>query len=181
MESDNTTSAEFSHSYPVISSPLWPHGLQHTRLPCPSPIPEAYSNSCPSSQWCHPTVSFSVIPSSSHLQSFPTSRSFPMSQFFAWGGQILEFQLQHQSFQWTLKTDFLLDGLISFWMDWFDLLTIQRTFNSLLQYYSVFSQTPILWHSAFFIVLLSRPYMTTGKTITLTRRPFVGREGNFLE
>ena len=66
---------------------LGPHGLQHARLPCPSPTLGTCSNSCPSSQWCHPTTSSSVIPFSSHLQSFPASRSFPMSQFFALGGQ----------------------------------------------------------------------------------------------
>ena len=87
-------------------------GLQHTRLPCPSLTPRAYSNSCPSSWWCHPTISSSVIPFSSCLQSSPASGSFPMSQFFASGGQILEFQLQHQSFQWTLRTDLLQDGLV---------------------------------------------------------------------
>ena len=70
-----------------MSDYLWPHGLQHTRLPCPSPISGAYSNSCPSCQWCHPTISSSLIPFSSHLQSFPASGSFPMSQFFASGGQ----------------------------------------------------------------------------------------------
>ena len=66
---------------------LWSHGLHHTRLPCPSPTPGAYWNSCPSNQWCHPTISSSVIPFSSHLQSFPTSGSFQMSQFFASGGK----------------------------------------------------------------------------------------------
>ena len=71
----------------VVSDSLQPHGVQHTRLPCPSPTPGAYSNTCPSSQWCHPTISSSVIPFSSRLQSFPASGSFPMSQFFEWGGQ----------------------------------------------------------------------------------------------
>ena len=85
----------------------WPHGLQHARLPCPSPTPRAYSNSCPSSQWCHPAISFSVVPSSSHLQSFPASGSFPMSQFFASGGQSIGVSLQHQSFQWTPRTNLL--------------------------------------------------------------------------
>ena len=80
----------FSHS--GVSSSLQPHGLQphglqHTRLPCPSPSPRACSNSCPLSQWCHPTISSSVIPFSSCLQSFPASGSFPVSQFFALGGQ----------------------------------------------------------------------------------------------
>ena len=78
-------SVQFSHL--VMSNSLWPHRLQHTRLPCPSPTPRACSNSCPSNQWCHPTISSSVIPFSSCLQSFPASRSFPVSQFFASGGQ----------------------------------------------------------------------------------------------
>ena len=75
---------QFSHS--VVSDSLWPHGLQHTKLPCPSPTSRACSNLCPSSQWCHPTISSSVIPFSC-LQSFPASGSFPMSQFFASNGQ----------------------------------------------------------------------------------------------
>ena len=79
------TSVQFSHS--VVSDSLWPHGLQHARPPCPSPAPGAYSNSCPLSRWCHPTISSSVVPFSSHLQSFPASGSFQMSQLFAWGGQ----------------------------------------------------------------------------------------------
>ena len=66
---------------------LWPHGLQHVRLPCPSPTPRACSSSCPSSWWCHSTISSSVVPFSSCLQSFPASGSFPISQFFASGGQ----------------------------------------------------------------------------------------------
>ena len=71
----------------VQPNSLWPYGLKHARLPCPSPTPGACSNSCPSSWWCHPTTSSSVIPFSSCLQSFPASGSFPMSQFFASGGQ----------------------------------------------------------------------------------------------
>ena len=78
-------SVQFSHS--VVSHSLHPHGLQHTRPPCSSPSAGACSNSCPSSQWCHPTISSSVIPFSSCLQSFPASESFPRSQFFASGGQ----------------------------------------------------------------------------------------------
>ena len=77
-------SVQFSHS--VVSSSLWSHGLQHARLPCPSPTPGAYSNSCPLSQWCHPTFSSSAVPFSSCLQCFPASGSFPMSQFFPTGG-----------------------------------------------------------------------------------------------
>ena len=75
----------FSHS--VMSDSLWPHGLQHARLPCPSPTPRACSNTCPLSRWCHPTVSSSVILFSSCLQSFPASGSFPVSQFFTTGAQ----------------------------------------------------------------------------------------------
>ena len=78
-------SIQFSHS--VVADSLWPHGLQHARPPCPSPIPGVYSNSCPLSQWCHPTVSSSVVPFSSCLQSFTASGSFPMSWFFSSGGQ----------------------------------------------------------------------------------------------
>ena len=78
-------SPQFSCS--VMSDSLQPHGLQHTRLPCKSPTPGAYSNSCPSSQWCHPAISSSVMPFSSRLQSFPESGSFLVSQFFASGGQ----------------------------------------------------------------------------------------------
>ena len=78
-------SVQFSHS--VMSNSLWAHGLQHTRLSCPSPTARVYSNSCPLSRWCHPTISSSVVPFSSCLQSFPASGSFQMSQFFASGGQ----------------------------------------------------------------------------------------------
>ena len=79
------SSVQFSHS--VVSDSLWPHESQHARPPCPSPTPGVYSNSCPSSRWCHPAISSSVVPFSSHLQSFTASGSFPMSQFFPLGGQ----------------------------------------------------------------------------------------------
>ena len=79
------SSVQFSHS--VVSDSLWPHESQHTRPPCPSPTPKVYSNSCPSSRWCHPTISSSVIPFSSCPQSLPTSGSFPVSQLFTSGGQ----------------------------------------------------------------------------------------------
>ena len=140
---------QFSSS--VVSDSLWPHGLQHTRPPCPSPTPGVYSNSCLSSQWCHPTISSSVVPFSSLLQSFPASGSFLRSQLFASGGQnigasasVLPMSIQ----------------------DWFplgltDLLVVQGTLKSLLQHHS--SKALILWCLAFFIVQLSQPYMTTGK------------------
>ena len=82
-----SSSVLFSPS--VVSISLWPHGLQHARLLCPSPTPGAYSNSCPSCQWCHPAISSSVIPFSSCLQYFSASGSFPMSRFFTSGGQII--------------------------------------------------------------------------------------------
>ena len=102
-------SVQFSHS--VVFDSLWPHEQQQARPPCPSPTPWVHPNSCPLSQWCYPTTSSSVIPFSCP-QSFPASGSFQMSQFFASGDQVLEFQLQHQSFQWTRKTDLLQNGLI---------------------------------------------------------------------
>ena len=82
-----SSSVQFSHS--VVSDSLRPHGMQHARLPCPSPTPGAYSNSCPLSRWCHPTILSSVIPFFSCLQSFLASGSFPKSQFFKSGGQII--------------------------------------------------------------------------------------------
>ena len=91
----------------VMSDSLQHHGLQHARPPYPSPTPGVYTNSCPLSQWCHATISSSVIPFSSHLQSFPASGSFQMSQFFASMAKVSEFQLRHQSFQWTPRTDLL--------------------------------------------------------------------------
>ena len=78
-------SVQFSCS--VVSNSLRPHELQHARPPCPSPTPRVHSDSCPSSQWCHPAISSSVVPFSSYPQSLPASESFPMSQLFAWGGQ----------------------------------------------------------------------------------------------
>ena len=92
----------------------WLHGLQHSRAPCPSSTPGIYSNSCPLSQWCHPTISSSVVPFSSHLQSFPTSGSFQISQLFPLGSQTIQFQLQHQSFQWIFRTDLLHDWPVGY-------------------------------------------------------------------
>ena len=89
----------------VVSNSLQPHGLQHARLPCPSPTPRVSSNSCPSHRWCHPTISSSVVPFSSHLQPFPASGSFQIVGFSYQVAKVLEFQLQHQSFQWTPRTD----------------------------------------------------------------------------
>ena len=149
-----------------MSNSLWLHGLQHDRPSYPSPTPGACSNSCPLSRWCHPTISFSVFPFSSCLQSFSVSGSFQMSQLFASSGQTL-------SFSFNISPSSENSGLISFRMDWLDLHALQGTLRSLLQHHS--SNASILQCSAFFIVQLSHPYMTTGKTIALTRRTFVGK------
>ena len=154
------SSVQFSLS--VVSDSLWPHESQHARPPCPSPTPGVHSNSHPSSQWCHPAISSSVVPFSSCPQSLPASESFPMSQLFTWGGQ---------STGVSALASFLPNkGLISFRMDWLDLLAVQGTLKSLLHHHS--SKASILWCSAFFTVQLSCPYMTTGKTTALTRRTF---------
>ena len=196
----------------VVSNSLWPTDCSTpTRFPCPLPTPAACSNSCPLSRWCYPIISSSVIPFSSCFQSFPAPGSFPMSQFFTSGGQILELQLQNHFFQWIFRTDFLLyglvgcpcssrntqesswvflsflvlsfsfsigpsneySGLISLRMNWLDLLEVQGSLKSLLQHHS--SKASIHRHSAFFIVQLSCPCMTTGKTIALTKQIFVGK------
>ena len=94
----------------VVSDSLQPRGLQHGRLPCSSRSPRVCPSSCPLSRWCHPTISSSVIPFYSYSQSLPASGSFPMSQLFTSGGQSME--LQHQSFQWIFRLDFLQDWLV---------------------------------------------------------------------
>ena len=103
-------SVKFNHQ--VMSNSLWPHGKQHARLPCPSPTPGACSNSCPLSQWCHPSTSSSVIPFSSFLQSFPASGSFPMSQFFSSGGQSIGVSASAPALPMTIQDWFPL-GLTS--------------------------------------------------------------------
>ena len=159
-------SVQFSCS--VVSNSLQPHGLQHTRLSYSSPTPRACSNSCPSSQWCHPTISPSVILFSSCLQSFPASGSFPMSWLFTSGGQsigdsasasVLPMNIQDWS-EVTLE----LTG-------WIFLLS--KGLKSLVQHHN--SKASILRRSAFSVVQLSHPYVTTGKTIALTRQTFVGK------
>ena len=148
-----------------MSNSLWPHGLQHARPTCLSPTPEVYSNSCPSSWWCHPTISSSIIPFSSRLQSFPVSGSFPMSQLYASGGQSI--------FSFNISPSNEYSGLISFRIDWLDLFAVQETLKSLLQHHS--SKASILRSSAFFMVQLSPPHMTIGKTIASTRWTFVDK------
>ena len=96
----------------VVSSSLRPHGLQHARPPCPSPTPRVYSNSCPLSRWSHPAISFSVIPFSSHFNLSQHQDLFKWVSFPHQVAKVLEFQLQHQSFQWAPRTDLLYDGLV---------------------------------------------------------------------
>ena len=118
-------SVQFGHS--VMSDSLRPHGLLHTRLPCPSPTSRAYSNSCPLSWWCHPTISSSVIPFSSSLQSFPASGSFPVSQLFTSSGQSIGISAAASVLPKNIQDWFPLG-----WTGWMDLLAVQGTLKSLL-------------------------------------------------
>ena len=153
-------------SRPVMSDSLQPHELQHARPPCPSPTPGVHPNSCLSSRWCHPAISSSVVPFSSCPQSLPASESFPASQLcMRWP--------KYWSFSFSISPSNEHPGLMSFRMDWLDLLAVQGTLKSLLQHHS--SKASILQCLAFFTVQLSHPYMTTGKTIALTRQIFVGK------
>ena len=150
----------------MVSDSLWPYGLQHARLPCPSPTPGVCSNSCPLSWWCHPTISISVAPFS------PALNLSQHQALFQWVGsshqvaKVLELQVQHQSFQWIFRW-------ISFRVDWFDLLAIQGTLKNLFQDHN--SKVSILQWLAFFMVHVSHPYLTTGKTMALTIWTFPGK------
>ena len=133
-----------------MSHSLRTHVLQCTRLPCPSPTPRAYSNSCPSNWWCHLTISSSVIPFASYLQSFPISGSFQMSLCFyiRWP--------KYWSFSFSTSPSKEYSGQISFKTDWLDFLAVQGTLKRLLQHHS--SKASILWCSAFFTVQLTSIY-----------------------
>ena len=137
-----------------MSDPLRPHELQHNRPPCPSLSPWVFSNSCTLNPWYHPTISSSVVPFSSCLQSFPASGSFPIRWPKYW------------SFSCTISPANEYSGLISYRTDWFGLLAVQGNLKSLLQHIN--SKASVPWCSAFFVVQLSHPYMTTGKNIVLT-------------
>ena len=141
-----------------MSDSLRSHVLQHTRLFCTSPSPKVCSNSCPLSQWCHSTISSSVVPFFSCPQSFPASGSFPMSQLFASGGQSVGASATASN----LSNEY--SGLISFKIDSSDLHCVQGTPRSLLQHHNL--KAPVLQCSAFFMVQLSYLYMTTGNTIS---------------
>ena len=157
------SSVQFSFS---VSESLQSHGLQHTRPPCPSPTQNIYSNSCPSSWWYHPTILPSVVPFSSHLQSFPASGSFLISQFFITGGQSTGVSASASVLLMNIQNWFPLK-----WTVWICLLS--KGLSSLLQHHS--SKASVLQCSVFFIVQLSHPYMTAGKTIALTRQTFIGK------
>ena len=149
-----------------MSNSLRPHGLQHIRLPCPSPTPRAYSNSCPSSHWCHPTISSSVVPFSSCLQSFPASGSFQMSQFFTSGGQSIGVSASVSVLPMNIKDWFPYNGLVGSPCSPRDSQESSPTpqFKSINSLVLSFLYSP-----------LSHPYMTTGRTITLTRRTLIGK------
>ena len=146
---------------------LWPHGLQHTRLPCPSLSLRVCSSSCPLSQCCYLNIAPSVASFSFCPHSSPASRSFPESAHCSrWP--------EYWSFSFSISPSSEYSGLISSRsLIRFDLLAVQGTLKSLLQHHS--SKASSLWHSAFFMVQLSHPYMTPGITIALTRRTFVGK------
>ena len=155
---------QFSHS--AVPDSLQPHGRHHTRVPCPSPTPRAYSNmsiesGMPSNHLilCHPLL----LPPS----IFPSIRVFS-------NGSVLHIRWpRYWSFSFSMSPSNEYPGLISLRIDWLDLLAVQGTLKSLLQQHS--SKASIVQRSAFFIVQLSHPYMTTGKTIALTRWTFVGK------
>ena len=130
------TCSRVQFSCSVVSDSLWSYGLQHSRLPCPSPTTGAHSNSCPLSRWCHPTISFSVVPFSSHPQSFPASGSFPISQFFASGGQCIGVSVSTSVLPVNIE-----DWLPLGWIGWISLLS-----NGLS---GVFSNTTVQKHQFF--------------------------------
>ena len=150
-----------------MSNSLQTYGLQYARPPCTSPTPRVYPNSCTLSWWCHPTISSSVIPFSSRLQSFLALGSFQMSQFFSSGGQSIGLSALASVLPMNIE-DWSLLGCTG----WISLLSKGLS--------KVFSNTTVQKHQFFgtqlsFIVKLSHPYMTTGKTIALTRQTFVGK------
>ena len=146
-----------------MSDSLRPHQPQHARPPCPSPTPRVHPNPCALSRWCQPTISSSVVPFFCP-QSFSTSESFQMSQLFASGGQSI--RVSASVLPMNVQDWFPLG-----WTDWMSLQSkgLSRVFsNTTVQKYQFFG-------SAFFTVQLSHPYMTTGKTIALTRQTFAGK------
>ena len=149
----------------LMSDSLRPHELHHARPPYPSPTARVYPNPCPLSQWCHPNISSSVVPFSSCPQSLPSLGLFKWVLPIRWP--------KYWNCSFSISPSNEHPGLISFRMDWLDLLAVQGTLKSLLQHHS--SKASILPHSTFFVVQLSHPYLTTGKTTALTRQTFVDK------
>ena len=146
------SSVQLSHS--GVSDSLRPHELQHARPPCPSPAPRVHPNPCPLCPWCHPTISSFVVPFSSRPLIFPSIRIFSNKSALCMRWP------KYWSFSFNISPSNEHPGLISFRMDWLDLLAVQGTLKS-LQHHS--SKASILLHSAFVIVQLSHPYMTLEK------------------
>ena len=150
----------------VMSKALWPNGLQHIRLPCPSPTPGVSSNSCPSSRWCNSAILSSVVHFSSCLKSFPASVSCPVSLLFESGGQLIGASTSASVLPMNIQDWFplALTGLISLQ---------SKGLSRVLQNHSL--KSSILECSVFFMVQLSHPYMTTGKNIALIIQLFVSK------
>ena len=159
------SSVQICHS--VMSDSLWPHESQHARPPGPSPTPVDYSNSCSLIRWWNSAVLSSVVPFPSCPQSLPVSGSFPMNQLFAWGGQSIGISASASVLPMNTQ-----DWPSVGWTGW-TFFAVQGTLKSLIQHHS--SKAPIFQCSAFSTVQLSHPYITTGKTIALTRQTFVGK------
>ena len=157
-------SVQSSHS--VVYNSLLPHGLQHARLPCISPTSRACSNSCPSSRWCHPIISSSILPLSSCLQSFPASGSFPMNQFFTSGGQSIRIWASASVLPMNTQdwSPLGLTGLLSLLSKGLSRVFSNPQFKTINYLMLSFLYSPTL-----------TSYMTTGKIIALTRRAFVGK------
>ena len=149
-----------------MSDSLWPHEPQHGRPPCPSPTPRVHPNPCSLSRWCHPTISSCCL-----LLLLPST--FPSIRVFSNESALCIRWPKYWSFSFNISPSNEHPGLISFMMDWLDLLAVQGTLKSLFQHHSW--KTSILLCSDFFIVQMSHPHMTTGKTIALTRRTFVDK------
>ena len=156
-----------------MSDSLQLHGLQHTRPPCPSPTPRVCSNSCPLSRWCYLTISSSVALFSFCLQSFPASGCFLFFFFGVFSNESVLHIRWPKYWSFSISPSNAYWGLISFRIDWFDLLAVRGTLKSLLQHHIL--KASVLRCSNFFMVQLSQPYMTTGKTIALTRWTFVSK------
>ena len=158
------SSVQFGRS--VMYDSLWPHGLKHARLPCPAQLPE------PAQNHGH-QVGDATTPFHPLLSPFPPAFNLPSIRVFSNESVLRLSWPKYWSFSFSISPSNDYSGLISFRIDWFNLLAVQGALKSLLQHHS--SKASVLWHSAFFMVQLSHPYMTTGKTIALSRQSFVDK------